>query len=174
MSERHVSFDMIVQSVSAVTGISPRAMMADRRNDDFVRARYAVFWVAAEATSLSLAAIARLAGDRDHTTVLYGLRRAEELRVSDATFRLTTDTLLGTLRAVEANDLIHLSRDADPIEAARRVMADPKREAVRVSVQEITAMSNLIVQAFGDGEEPPPPPFEPTAETPIQETEHAA
>jgi len=162
MSERHVHFDMIVQAVSAVSGVSARAMMADRRDGAFNHSRFAVWWLASEMTALSLTTIGRLSGDRDHTTIINGLRRAGELRASDNTFRCNTDAILGALRAIEASGLVRLSRSIDPLETARRVLASPEREAVRVSTHEIVALCHAVVDAAD------PTPFE------TEETEHAA
>lgn len=164
MSERHVTFDMIVQAVGAVAGVSRHEIMASGRTDERAHLRYACWWLASKMMSLSLPALGRLSGDRDHTTVMHGMRRAEELRASSESFRLSTDALLGTLLSLERAGLLRFAVSIDPLATARRVLSAPEREAVRVSTYEIVAMSRLIVeQADGD-------PSEPSTE----ETVHAA
>ncbi|SFD72653.1 dnaA protein helix-turn-helix [Bosea sp. CRIB-10] len=164
MSERHVTFDMIVQAVGAVAGVSRHEIMAaGRTTDERAHLRFACWWLADKMTALGLTTIGRLSGDRDHSTIVHGLRRAEELRASSESFRLSTDALLGTLQALERAGLLRFAASIDPLAAARRVLSAPEREAVRVSIYEIVAMSRLIVEQ-ADGE-----PSEPN-----QETEHAA
>lgn len=156
MSERHVTFDMIVQAVGAVAGVNRHEIMAIRRTtDERAHLRFACWWLADKMTELSLSNLGRLSGGRDHTTVMHGLRRAEELRASSESFRLSTDALLGTLLALERAGLLRFAVTIDPLATARRVLAAPEREAVRVSIYEIVAMSRLIVEQ-ADGEPPQP------------------
>ena len=165
MSERHVTFDMIVQAVSAVSGLSRREIMANgRASEERVRARYACWWLVEKMTELGPGIIGRLSGNRDHSTVISGQARAEELRASSPEFRTSTDALLATLLALEGAGMLRLAETADPLAAARRVLAAPEREAVRVSTFEIIAMARLIVE-HADGE-----PFQSSTE----ETDHAA
>lgn len=165
MSERHVTFDMIVQAVSAISGMTRREIMAPGRpTEERAQLRYTCWWLTDKMTEIGPTAMARLSGDRDHSTILTGLRRAEELRASDPTFRMSTDALLATLLALEGAGMLRLAEAADPVAAARRVLAAPEREAVRVSLYEIIAMARLVVeQADGD-------PSQPSTE----ETDHAA
>jgi chromosomal replication initiation ATPase DnaA len=59
-----------------------------------VRARFAVMWVARELFGFSTPVIGRSLGNRDHSTVLNGIKRAEELREDDDDFREITDGLI--------------------------------------------------------------------------------
>ena len=156
MSERHVTFDLIVEAVSAVSGLSRREMMAEGRStNERAQARYACWWLVEKMTELGPGTIGRLSGNRDHATIVAGQRRAEEVRASSPEFRASTDALLATLLALEGAGMLRLAETADPIAAARRVLAAPEREAVRVSTFEIIAMSRLIVeQADGDPSQP--------------------
>jgi hypothetical protein len=53
MSERHVTFDMIVQAVGAVSGLSRREIMANgRTTDGRAQARYACWWLVEKMTEL--------------------------------------------------------------------------------------------------------------------------
>ncbi len=156
MIERHVTFDMIVQAVGAVAGVTRHEIMASgRTTDERAHLRYACWWLADKMTELGLTTLGRLSGDRDHSTIVHGLRRAEELRATSESFRLSTDALLGTLMALERAGLLRFAATIDPLATARRVLAAPEREAVRVSTYEIVAMSRLIVeQADGDPSQP--------------------
>lgn len=162
MSERHVTVDAIVQAVGSVTGFGRSELLSERRHIELAHARFAIYWLAQQMTSLSLVAIGRAFGDRDHSTVSYGIERAEQLRASDETFRLTTDAILGALIGIQRSGMISMAALADPIATARRVLAAPEREAVRVPVGEIVAMARLIAERS-----------EPSSDL-HQETDHAA
>lgn len=175
MSERYVPFDTIVHAVAAVGGRSRFEIMSgDRGNSDRTRLRHLAWWLARKLTPLSLEAIGQASRGRDHTTVLNGVRAIETLREKSETFRQESDALLGTLIALERQGMLQLAAIADPLATARRILAAPEREAVRVPVIDIVAMARLLVETFGDGTEPPPDdPTEP-ALSPGQETDHAA
>lgn len=171
MSERHVTVDIIIAAVSAVTGVHRVDILSDRRDDETARARFAALWLSSKMIEISTPALGRVFGDRDHTTVLYALRRAEELRVSDRGFRVDCDAMLGTLLAIERNGLIRLAQTIDPLAIARRVLAHPAREAVRVSTHEIVALCQIALAALSGPS--PAGPSEPASD-PVQETDHAA
>ncbi len=167
MSERHVTFDMIVHAVCAVSDRTSYELLSQGRGTaELARLRHVCWWLARKMTTLSIATIGRLTGDRDHSTVINGIDAIEQLRAADERFRLQTDTLLGTLVALERAGLTRLAAGADPLATARRVLAAPEREATRVPVAEIVAMSRLIVELLGDSDTPTP--------SPTQETEDAA
>ena len=160
MSDRHVTFDMIVHAVSAVSGWSRREIMAAGRTDEErARLRYACWWLAGKMTELGPTTIGRLSGDRDSSTVITGLRRAEELRGECESFRASTDALLATLLALEAAGMMRIAEATDPLATARRVLAAPEREAVRVSTYEIIAMARELVALHGPDNKPTPSPF---------------
>jgi hypothetical protein len=144
MSERHVTVDMIVEAVCASTGLARRDILSDRRADELAIARCTVFWLAGQLTELSLAAIGRIIGDRDHSTVFSGRRRANELRAADPDYRAATDALLHTLVALQRLGLLRIAEAADPFATACRVLASPEREAVRVGVGEIIALCRFV------------------------------
>jgi hypothetical protein len=174
MSDRHITFDIILRSVCAVSGMSRQEMMRDTRTEPHLRMRFAAWWLASRLTPLSLSAIGRLAGDRDHTSIISGIARCDVWRADDPDYRAQTDAMLATLTALERSGLLALARELDPVGAARRVIAAPEREAVRVSTYEIVAMASLIVGQFGESDEPTPDPFSAANPPPIEEIDHAA
>lgn len=168
MSERHVTVDIIIAAVSAVTGVHRLDILSNRRDAETSRARTAVVWLATKMIPVSGSALARILGDRDPTTVGYLQRRAEEIRAAEPAFRLDTDAMLGALLAIERNGLIRLAQTIDPLATARRVLAHPARESVRVSSHEIIALCQVALAVLGDD------PTEPDPSEPAQEIEHAA
>lgn len=147
MSARHVTLDVIIEAVCATAGLTRWDIVSDRRSGELNRARFTVYWLATKLTELSSGAVGRLLGGRDHTTVLHGLQRAQELRASDPMFRHALDALLVTLTAMQRAGLLRLAASADPVATARRVLASPDREAVRVPIAEIIALCRFVADA---------------------------
>lgn len=158
MNERLVTLGMIVAAVETATGLIRREILSERRNPEVAHARFTIWWLATKLTVHSLPEIGE-ATNRDHSTVLLGVKRAEELRAADLHYRAATDTLLTALLALEHAGVVRLANAADPIFAARRIMSSPAREAVRVSTAEIIAMSQLLVALHGSTDAPMPSPL---------------
>jgi chromosomal replication initiator protein len=74
----------VIRSVAARHGLSPDDIRGHCRRRELVSARYEAMWQLCQATRpdgrpwLSLPAIARAFDHRDHTTVLYGIRKHAE------------------------------------------------------------------------------------------------
>lgn len=75
-------------------GVSIPELKGDGRRVAATRARFAIAWVAKQATGHSAAAIGRALGDRDHSTIIHALGRADELRATEVSFRRASDQLL--------------------------------------------------------------------------------
>ena len=84
----------ILNLVAAATGVSVTALRGPRSDRQAAHPRFAVMWLARKITRLSLPQIGRELGDRDHTTIISGLRRANEMRAEDEQFRHLTDRVL--------------------------------------------------------------------------------
>ena len=76
--KKRITIRQIISEVSEKRGVSRDAIISARRNVNLVLARWEVMWRAREETALSLPQIGRALGDRDHTTILYGVRRHQE------------------------------------------------------------------------------------------------
>ena len=87
------TIDRIIVIACRLFQVKPHEIRSPRRSTGVVRARHAVFWAVAEATEMSYPEIGRRIG-RDHTTVLYGVQRAESMRHDDEQYRVKTDQLL--------------------------------------------------------------------------------
>ena len=72
------SFDRIVQVVADRHGLRPGDIAGQRRHREVVRARQLALLLARRLTGHSLDALGGMVGGRDHSTVLYGIRQAEE------------------------------------------------------------------------------------------------
>lgn len=84
-SARHAVFDAVTDMVYRITSYTPLELRGRRRTKYVSRARQLLYWALYEATDASLPQIGRYL-NRDHTTVLHGIRRAKELMLSDERF----------------------------------------------------------------------------------------
>ncbi|WP_338549702.1 chromosomal replication initiator protein DnaA [Roseovarius phycicola] len=83
-SERKVSIEEIQRQVSEHYNIRLSDMIGPKRVRSFARPRQVAMYLCKQMTSRSLPEIGRRFGGRDHTTVMHGVRRIEELKVQDA------------------------------------------------------------------------------------------
>jgi chromosomal replication initiation ATPase DnaA len=84
----------LIETAATTFNISVGSLTGAIRSGPMVRARFAVMWVARELFGFSTPVIGRALGNRDHSTVLAGLKRAEELRREDDDFRAITDCMV--------------------------------------------------------------------------------
>lgn len=66
---------VVLSEVSRETGISAVDIMSQRRSPRVVQARHKVMWRLRHETEWSTPRIGKFLGDRDHTTILSGIRR---------------------------------------------------------------------------------------------------
>jgi len=76
--------DWIVLQVSAAHNVTDHDMKSKRRNKPAVLARHEAMYRMRNETTMSLPLIGRKFGDRDHTTVLYGIRKHAERLAAQA------------------------------------------------------------------------------------------
>ena len=82
--ERRVTIEEIQKRVAEHYGIRPADMQSARRARAVARPRQVAMYLAKQLTPRSLPEIGRKFGGRDHTTVIYAIRKIEELRTGDA------------------------------------------------------------------------------------------
>jgi chromosomal replication initiator protein len=82
-SERKISVDEIQRTVSEHYNIRLSDLIGPKRLRMYARPRQVAMFLCKQMTSRSLPEIGRRFGGRDHTTVMHGVRRIEELRQSD-------------------------------------------------------------------------------------------
>lgn len=85
--DKRISIEDIQDIVSEHYGIRRIEMQSARKNRDVVRPRQIAMYLSKQMTARSLPEIGRKFGGRDHSTVIYGIRRIEELLAKDAFFR---------------------------------------------------------------------------------------
>lgn len=69
----------ITRAVSKSFDVPMRDLLGPKRGVEVVKARHAAMWIARREGVWSLPHIGRMLGNRDHTTILYGIKKAEQL-----------------------------------------------------------------------------------------------
>ncbi len=82
-SDRKITIEEIQRKVSEHYNIRLSDMIGPRRMRTLARPRQIAMYLAKQLTSRSLPEIGRRFGGRDHTTVMHGVRRIEELKTLD-------------------------------------------------------------------------------------------
>jgi len=83
-NERKITVEEIQRKVSEHFNIRLSDMIGPKRLRSFARPRQIAMYLSKQLTSRSLPEIGRRFGGRDHTTVMHGVRRIEELKQSDS------------------------------------------------------------------------------------------
>ena len=81
--EKRITIEEIQRRVAAHYNIRPSEMASNRRAQAVVRPRHVAMYLAKQLTTRSLPEIGRRFGNRDHTTVMYAIRRIESLWPKD-------------------------------------------------------------------------------------------
>ncbi len=83
-SDRRVTVEEIQRRVAEHFNIRLSDMLGPKRTRTIARPRQIAMYLAKEMTSRSLPEIGRRFGGRDHTTILHGVRKVEEMRGTDS------------------------------------------------------------------------------------------
>lgn len=94
---RQVAIENIQKTVADYYKIKVSDLFAKKRTQAIARPRQIAMHLAKELTNLSYTEIGNAFGGRDHTTVLYALRKVEELRANDTNFRRDHTLLMQVL-----------------------------------------------------------------------------
>ncbi|MDR2686018.1 MAG: AAA family ATPase [Rickettsiales bacterium] len=82
-----------VSKMCGALGVSMEDISSSRRNAKIVRARQMMMFVLRSDTKLSLSEIGRLLGNKDHATILYGIKCIEKQKLNDLTLMAEIDML---------------------------------------------------------------------------------
>ena len=83
-SDRKLTIEEIQRKVSEHFDIRLSDMLGSKRTRTLARPRQVAMWLCKRLTSRSLPEIGRKFGKRDHTTIMHGVRKIDELRQSDS------------------------------------------------------------------------------------------
>ncbi|MEL7133144.1 MAG: chromosomal replication initiator protein DnaA [Pseudomonadota bacterium] len=98
-SERKITVEEIQRKVSEHYNIRLSDMIGPKRLRAYARPRQVAMYLAKHMTSRSLPEIGRRFGGRDHTTVMHGVRKIEELKQSDGQIAEDLELLRRSLEA---------------------------------------------------------------------------
>ena len=98
-SERKITVEEIQRRVSEHYNIRLSDMIGPKRLRSYARPRQVAMYLCKHMTSRSLPEIGRRFGGRDHTTVMHGVRRIEELKVQDGQIAEDLELLRRSLEA---------------------------------------------------------------------------
>lgn len=98
-SERKITVEEIQRKVSDHYNIRLSDMIGPKRLRSYARPRQIAMYLCKKMTSRSLPEIGRRFGGRDHTTVMHGVKRIEELKVQDGQIAEDLEMLRRALEA---------------------------------------------------------------------------
>ena len=98
-SERKVSVEEIQRKVSDYYNIRLSDIIGPKRLRSYARPRQVAMYLCKQLTSRSLPEIGRRFGGRDHTTVMHGVKRIEELKGTDGQIAEDVENLRRALEA---------------------------------------------------------------------------
>lgn len=87
---------VIIKTICAFFGISERNLLSHRRPVRIALARHCAYWLARRLTGLSITGIGRQFG-RDHTTIMHGVARINDLMFRRRDVRQMVDHLTAIL-----------------------------------------------------------------------------
>jgi chromosomal replication initiator protein len=98
-SDRKITVEEIQRKVSDHYNIRLSDLIGPKRLRTFARPRQIAMYLSKQLTSRSLPEIGRRFGGRDHTTVMHGVRRIEELKTTDSQIAEDLELLRRSLEA---------------------------------------------------------------------------
>lgn len=88
----------VLKTVAAEFGMTVEELIGQRRTNRYCIARFVVVGILTEMTQMSLPAMGRRLGNRDHTTILHAQRQAKKLFSTEA-FRNRVDQIKSEIAA---------------------------------------------------------------------------
>nr|WP_264211960.1 chromosomal replication initiator protein DnaA [Leisingera thetidis] len=98
-SERKITVEEIQRKVSEYYNIRMSDIIGPKRLRSYARPRQVAMYLCKQLTSRSLPEIGRRFGGRDHTTVMHGVKRIEELKTTDGQIAEDVEMLRRSLEA---------------------------------------------------------------------------
>ena len=89
-----VTVDRVITEVARTMNVSPEDIRSEKRSAPISQARQVASYGVRSVTNLSMKAIGEEFGTRDHSTIVYAVRRAEERMKKDTSFRNMVDDII--------------------------------------------------------------------------------
>lgn len=95
---RAISVEDIQKKVASYYNINPRDMRSSKRSRTIAFPRQVAMYASKTLTKLSLPEIGEMFGGRDHTTILYAVRKIEQMRQESSEFNEEIERILNLLK----------------------------------------------------------------------------
>lgn len=131
-----------VALVAESHGLLPGALVSRKRTQRLIVARFAALWVLrAVWPHLSSVQLGKVMGNRDHSTVLYALRRVAAMRAADKAFRRKLNRLASRVAlARSVREDVPLAGPMVTVKAARRRPLTPEQRALAALQAELDSV----------------------------------
>jgi len=139
-----VPLSVITQTCADVFGLPKYELLAHRRVETNVQARWAFILLAYELTDHSSVAIGLHLGGRDHSTILHARRRAAEHLAASAEFSAQVDLARELIPRLIVAKLARPAKEPDAAAIASLVLTEP-RFATSVSVEQTEAIARALI-----------------------------
>jgi len=94
-----VTIDRIISEVARTYGVNPADIRSNKRNSAISTARQVSAFVVKEITQISLAAIGKEFGNRDHSTMVYAVQQVEQKMTKDPHFKEMVEDIIRNIRS---------------------------------------------------------------------------
>jgi len=135
----------IAQLTADAFGLSLADLLGHDKRADYAQARHVAWYVARKTGGYSFPAIAGAFNHRDHTTVIYGVRKVEKRLVEDPTLAALILSLAATC---DYRAALQAQGKVDVLAIARRIARDPRGGAINASLIEVSALGVTVVDLW--------------------------
>ena len=94
---KEITIDLIIDMVSEHYGLTSQDIISSNKSRNIAFPRQITMYICRKLTDLSLADIGKHLGNRDHTTILHGVDKINELSYNDSSLKNTIDLLIKKL-----------------------------------------------------------------------------
>jgi len=89
-----VTVEKIITEVSHIFNVSPEEIRSQNRNSQVSTARQTAIYVISKVTDLSYTSIGKEFGGRDHSTIVYAVKKVKEILEKDSSYRSTVNDII--------------------------------------------------------------------------------
>lgn len=89
-----VTVEKIITEVSHIFNVTPEEIRSQNRNSQVSTARQTAVYVISKVTDLSYTSIGKEFGGRDHSTIVYAVKKVKEILEKDSSYRSTVNDII--------------------------------------------------------------------------------
>lgn len=95
--QKEITPQLIIRVVAEHFGVKPEDITSKKRNSEFVEPRQVVMYLCRELTNVSQVSISKILNKKDHTTVIYGVKKIETEMENNEELRNKVSTIIKKL-----------------------------------------------------------------------------